>query len=397
MSDTDLDVAAREVATAVADAAAMIAEHPAAAEGQRVGGYMFWLGMILARIEGQVTFDPDFPMFRVVDPRSREGGDNSDQRYLTTNLRGGETYRLWGRIGQADRVEVQIYAGGAPWDPQNPGRMASYLAFEDLAVDDDGSFEIIAGPQHRDGNWLENPADGSSLLVRQVYGNWDAADPGEVHIDRLGHEGDRMPPLSDVDLARRLRAAAREIRERVALWPHFVQRHYVDATAVNTISELTDPGDLGGVPGRWMAAGHFDLADDQALIVTTWPAPGNYQGIQLCDLWFSSLEYANRQSSLSGEQAELDDDGCYRFVIAARDPGVANWLDTGGIRRGVILLRFDGTRGAAIDASKQPTAELVALADLDAHLPAGTHRRTAEQRAADIARRRRHVQQRFGF
>lgn len=397
MSETDLDQAAGELATAVADAAAMIAAHPNSQEGQRAAGYMFWMGMILARIEGQVVFEVDFPMFRVVDPRSREGGDNADQRYLTTKLNGGDTYRVWGSVGRADRLEFQIYAGGAPWDPNNPGRMASHLAFEDLRIEPDGSFEVVASPDRVEGNWLENPSDGSGLLVRQVYSDWGTTVPGEVHIDRVGHEGDRMPALSEERLVRRLRAAAKEIRQKVALWPRYVQRQYVEAIPANTISELSDPGEMGGVAGRWMAAGHFDLDDEQALVITTRPAPGNYQGIQLCDLWFSSMEYANRQSSLTGHQAVLDDDGRYRFVVAGTDPGVANWLDTGGLRRGVVLLRFDGTGQAPIDPTQQPTAEVVALADLDEHLPVATARRSPAERAADLARRRRHVQQRFGY
>ena len=40
---------------------------------------------------------------------------------------------------------------------------------------------------------------------------------------------------------------------------------------------------------------------------------------------------ANRQSSLNGHQAVLDPDGVFRAVISARDPGVPNWLDTGGV------------------------------------------------------------------
>ena len=64
------------------------------------------------------------------------------------------------------------------------------------------------------------------------------------------------------------------------------------------------------------------------LVVHYRRAGGDYQGIQLADLWFSSLEYANRQTSLTADQAVLDDDGAFRFVVCATDPGVANWLDT---------------------------------------------------------------------
>ena len=51
-------------------------------------------------------------------------------------------------------------------------------------------------------------------------------------------------------------------------------------------------------------------------------ALGNY--------WWETIDYANHQSSLNGFQAVLDDDGVFRAVVSARDPGVANWLDTAG-------------------------------------------------------------------
>jgi len=52
------------------------------------------------------------------------------------------------------------------------------------------------------------------------------------------------------------------------------------------------------------------------------------------------LEYRSRRASLNSRQMELGNDGSYRLVIAARDPGVANWLDTGGHRRGTMFWRF---------------------------------------------------------
>lgn len=395
-SDVNVDDAFGELIASLGEAAAFVRSHEFSSDGQRAAGYAFVLAMLIARLEDQVVFDPDVPYFRVIDPRTREGGDNADQRYLSSRLNGGDSYRIWGNVGSARRLDVQIYAG-APFESGSRGRMASFLSFEDLDVAGDGTFDVIASPSPTPGNWLENPQDGTAMLVRQVYSDWDDDAPGEVHIDRIGHEGSLKPALTDGVLADRLRAAAADLGTRVNLWPAFVAARYLDTAPVNTISPLMDPGSLGGVPGRWMAHGTFDLADDEALIVTTWPAPGNYQGIQLCDLWFSSLEYANRQTSLTGDQAHLDADGCYRFVVAGADPGVANWLDTTGFRRGVILLRFDGTDGTSIDPDHQPVAQKVALAELAGHLPAGTPRCTPADRTAQLARRRRHVQRRFGF
>ena len=401
---------------ALASRARWLRDHPFCEDAtDRPGAYMLMVHMLIGHLEEDLLFDADFPTFRVVDPRVRGGGDNPDQRYLMARINGGDTYRIWGRIGCERRVELQIYAGN-PYVAGGGGRSAGFLAHEDLKVAADGSFEVIAspepprqpqppstpasGPPATAGaaavNWIENPPDGTRILVRQVYGDWPAEGMGEIHIDRAGHEGDLKPLLDADELAARLRRATEGFDSHVGLWPEMVRSFYVERRPPNEMSEPVDPGALGGVSGRFMAFGTWDLAEDEALVVTAWPASGNYQGIQLADLWWSSLEYANRQTSLTGDQAVLGDDGSYTFVVCATDPGVANWLDTMGMRRGVVMLRFDGTHEAEFDPAKRPVARVVPLDGLDRELGDGVARISAAQRRAAIAARRAHVQARFG-
>ncbi len=359
----------------------------------RAGAHRFMVSMMIARLEEHVLFEPDFPFFRVLDTRTREGGDNPDQRYLISRVNPGETYRIWGTLGDARRLEVQIYAG----DPyRGVGRMASYLAAEDLQVRDDGTFEVIASPTEQPGNWLENPADATRVLVRQIYSDWETATtPGEVHIDRVGHEGDVLPPLRPEILAERLRAATDDLVAQARVWPAMVQQGSL-AMPANQLSEPFDPGAAGGVPGRWMVRGNFALGADEAMVITAWPGTGDYQGIQLLDPWFSSVEYANRQTSLTGDQAHLDSDGAYRFVVSGRDPGVPNWLDSAGLARGAIMMRFDGAQDPVFPAGQHPQTVTVRIDALGEVLPADTPRFDPARRAQQIAIRRRHVQQRFG-
>lgn len=360
----------------------------------RAAGFAFLSSMLIRTLEEEVTQDVAYPFFRVLDQRVREGGDNPDQTYLITPLEAGASYRLWGRMGGERRLEFQVYAG----DPFVPGggRMAAYLAAEDLALEPDGSFEIHLSPERRPGNWLENPADGSELLVRQIFSEWKGELPGEVHIDRVGLEGAAKPKLSEAAMAEKLERAAQTLARHVRIWPTFVQNNYLSKQAPNELTPPFDPGALGGVPGRFMATGTFELGPDEALLIRSWPASGNYQGIQLTDLWFSSLEYANRQTSLSGDQARLSSDGSYWFVISRRDPGVSNWLDTVGRKRGVILLRYDGMTESSFPPERIPTAHKVTLAELRQHLPADEPMFSPEQRAQQIALRRRAIQRRLG-
>lgn len=358
----------------------------------RASAYSFISSMMIARLEEDVIFDPDFPYFRVLDHRIREGGDNPDQRYLITDIRGGESYRIWGHVGSERRLEFQTYAGD-PYVAGGGGHAAAYLNSDTLKIGPDRSFEVFLTPERRGANWLPNPADANQLLVREIYSDWSHETPGDIHIDRIGHEGDAKPFVDETMMAARLRKAASDLRTHVRVWPTMVAKRYLGLP--NQLSKPFDPGSLGGVPGRFMVSGAFDLAPDEALVIHTWPASGNYQGIQLADLWFSSLEYANRQTSLTGDQAVKDADGSYWFVISAKDPGVPNWLDTMGRRRGVILLRFDGMKEKSFNPAHDPTAVKVKLADLRHSLPADTPHVTAAERATVLAERRHHVQLRF--
>ena len=102
-------------------------------EAEQVGAYRHILRSVAKGMEAEILQDADFPYFRILDFWLREGGDNPDQRYAFTPIRGGETYRVWGELGSAARLEFQIYAG-RPWD--GSGTSAGYLAFEDLALAD---------------------------------------------------------------------------------------------------------------------------------------------------------------------------------------------------------------------------------------------------------------------
>ena len=73
---------------------------------------------------------------------------------------------------------------------------------------------------------------------------------------------------------------------------------------------------------------------------------------------------------MNGFQVEVDPDGVRRYVVAHRDPGVANWIDTTGLPEGFLSLRWTySERPAAL-----PTTRVVKLRfdEIRAQLPAGT-------------------------
>lgn len=390
-----LSAAMSDFAKAVDDARVAIESHPYYGDdAERAAGASYLFAMLLRRIEVQLQQDPDFPMFASVDYRVREGGDNPDQHYQSATIRGGATYRIWGRRGTVRRLDFQLYAG-APYLPGG-GRAVSALNSEELRVDRNGNFEVTISLERTHGNWLPTATDVTAVLVRQTFSDWKNEIPAEVHIDRVGFEGAPRPRPTSAEQAERVRRAAEALRNAAANWPEFVRRGYVDRAPANILTPPIGTAAQGGLPGRWYSGGWWHLEDDEALIITAWPMPGNYQGVQLTDLWFSSLEYANRQTSLNGDQTARSADGAYRIVISARDPGVANWLDTTGLPRGVIMLRFDGLGQRPFPNDKFPSLEKVKFTELASRLPAATLRLSTEERAKVLRDRRAAIQRRYG-
>ena len=125
------------------------------------------------------------------------------------------------------------------------------------------------------------------------------------------------------------------------------------------------------------------------------PTPPQYIGFHLANLWGESLDFANHQSSLNGHQAERDADGGLRYVIAHRDPGVPNWLDTTGQPEGFMALRWAYPEKPPHDEWPTVAVVKVGFDAIRAHLPAGTRSVSAAERRERIRVRREHVQRRY--
>jgi len=201
-----------------------------------------------------------------------------------------------------------------------------------------------------------------------VYSDWDAERRGTISIHRADRRG-AAPPAADAGAAaRRYRVAGKILVSRLRTFLAFPEWFYLNLP-VNT---MTPPRPTpGGLATQFSSAGHYDLRDDQAMIVTV-PAADKktapYQGIQLGSLWYVSLDYINHQTSLTADQARIDPDGRIRFVISERDPGLANWLEQTGHSRGYVQIRWQRlSRDLGTDDG--PRVEVVPFAGLAQALP----------------------------
>jgi hypothetical protein len=136
------------------------------------------------------------------------------------------------------------------------------------------------------------------------------------------------------------------------------------------------------------------LAPNEALLIEmTIPVPPAYCGFHLSNLWGESLDFANHQSSLNIFQAEVDADGVYRYVIAHRDPGVPNWVDTTGLPEGFLTFRW--TYSQRPDQLPMMKVQKVDFAEVRNHLPSGVRTVSAAERRERVRARQAHVQRRY--
>ena len=80
---------------------------------------------------------------------------------------------------------------------------------------------------------------------------------------------------------------------------------------------------------------------------------------QLDNYWMESLDYRYLPVNLNKRSAYPNADGTVTIVVAARDPGVRNFITTGGHTSGTMLLRWVKAR-----THPHPRCEVVKLANL---------------------------------
>jgi len=84
----------------------------------------------------------------------------------------------------------------------------------------------------------------------------------------------------------------------------------------------------------------------------------------LQDVFMLSFDYWSRTTSFNMTQMAADEDGFFTYVIAHRDPGVHNWLDTGGRRQTIFGQRWQAFPAKNGSAPPAVTSQLVQWKDL---------------------------------
>lgn len=415
-------------------------------------GYRYLMGFVHAGVERAFHNDPQRPQFRnTLSVITRGTIDNADAIYFYAPIDGRESYRIHGEMGAFGHWSGESTTTGGRKAPHylifetSAGELAGdsgdlselrpgmktqtgRLDSSEIAVNADGSFEILLAPNKPasyTGNFIStmkfvnkpHPVDpsigperyASYISGRQLFNDWEHEEAIHFEITQLGAEASHPPPYSAQLAAQDIRRFGEIVRNQMHFWNAFwtipmgsygerpgtipgVAFKRNEFNRINVASGATG----GGMSTNLYAGGIFELETGEVLIIENRiQLQPNYMGIQLSNLWGESIEYANRIGSLNGHQMTVDPDGIIRVIIAHRDPGVPNWLDTSGHHEGFIAPRWAYSETPAQDQWPSISLKKVPFDELRRHLPESTPIITPQQRQKQVEIRQRHVQRRF--
>jgi hypothetical protein len=302
--------------------------------------------------------------------------DNPDTRYAFSAIDDTRTYRLLGTRGQAAYVGLTF---GTPIGKGAVGgrtgtTVQAHLDQFDLGPGGEVDILIVPegqvpDPQSRNATESKNvivvPPGTGQLAVRETFFDRWRDRPADLRIQLVGEV---PPPLLGVEeLASKMEFAALFVQfvadTAVHMWHdtagnvnHFGgtagSEHVAaqeDEVRSHSNAEMTYHG------GRWV------LGQDEALVVTVHKPPNDflYWGLTTASAWMESLDYRYTTTNLNNHTAERSPDGDWRLVISPRDPGVPNWIDTGGRLEGYMIVRW-----VLADHPPHPSCQLASIASL---------------------------------
>ncbi|ATI80687.1 hypothetical protein [Sphingobium yanoikuyae] len=312
-------------------------------------------------------------------PDARMGGDNPDNCYRLAGIAHGGRYRVSGRVLDACPAHVS-FTLVENWGTSITVQMVELPGIE---VDGDGRFIITIDDQPANGriNHLTTNPRVKFLFVRDSMMDWSGETPLQLEIERIGPVAGASPSLEA-----RLDEALRRVREDVPLYYWFFR--FSAGKAVNSVPQPMRTASVGGLATQASSIGRLHLEEDQAAIIRFRPAGAAYNSLQLAMWWYHSIDAHRLQTGLSAEQALPNGDGTITTVVSAHDPGIANWVETGGFKDLLPMIRWQGLSTGAEKNGPAHWLDIVPLTKIDHHLSNDVTRISSEERARQLAVRR---------
>lgn len=368
---------------AFADAGGIDAENMALLD-DAVDEYAMYAAMAAVNISDSYAGKPSFSWIvtppHTLDGQAVEGSrilsDNPDTLYRIAYVNPGASYVIHGKVNGEKPTDI-VFTVQVGLN----GQQGTVITGDDLVVNPDGTFTITADSDPTkigQPNHLYLEPGTSAIFSRNTVTDWNTQQAMSLSIEQVDGPTTQLAPEAVLGIAQQVMHIG-----ATSLAPA-----WFSLAAKTPVNELTAPANQGGptLVTQMQSSGRFQLADDEAMVITVDPGSAKYFTIPVTNDWTVTPDYVNEPTSLNNDQAIANPDGTYTFVVSPTDPGVANWVSTGGLNQGTIYARFQGLDPASTD-NPTLTTQVVKLDELDSVLPPTTVYVTPEERAQQIAER----------
>jgi hypothetical protein len=325
-------------------------------------GYRYLARLVRAGLEGFLEdADPRAPVLkRVVHETVKMGADNPDNYYQNATISGAYTYRIKGNRGTVSYLAFGTQAGHYGQGGGMPP--TGFLEASELELDENGDFEIVLSCERQPKNWLRMTPETGLLIVRQTFLDRSTETIASLRIERT--DGPNTPlPVTPAMVDEGLKNASTLVAGASLLfskWARDFQAH--SNTLPRFDQEVSNAA--GGDPNIAYYHSHWRLGPDEALVIEVMPPECQHWNFQLNNYWMESLDYRFFTVHRNKHTATRRPDGSVRLIVAHRDPGLPNFIDTVSHTSGTMLFRW-----VRADAHPVPSTRVVRFNDLSS-LPA---------------------------
>tara|TARA_R110000823_G_scaffold210224_13_gene340564 strand:- start:23064 stop:24248 length:1185 start_codon:yes stop_codon:yes gene_type:complete len=302
------------------------------------------LHILMHGLEAWLEADPARPFFTsFINQHKKLLGDNPDARYFSAVIDPAHSYRIRGNLADATYTSFTAELG-AGVDGDGIGSTLNDTEFE---ADANGDYEIIASATKVKGNWLRLPEGASSITTRHYYERKLSINNDRLHhipitIENL-HSVDPRPSPNDAAIAAGIRRVTDFVKRNTIPMNSDVSLPWVSRVPNQFPPPKQDASNESvtyAAKDNVYSMAPFVLGPNQALIIRGRFPKCRFANVVLFNRFLQTLNYEERQISLNRAQTRLDEDGNFEMIVAHRDPGSPNWLDTEGRPYGIMFWRF---------------------------------------------------------
>lgn len=307
----------------------------------RAEGFRYLTRLLRIGLDMHVEFaDAEFPgFFEICNETAKFGADNPDNLYQYARLRGDCEYLIRGHRNSVNYLSFRTQKGG--YETDGKMRECGFVDAKNLKLDPNGYFEMTVSAQPREGNWLSMDADTNALIVRHTFHDRRAETAADLSIERINADA-RPQPLQAGPFAQGLLRAADFVASTSRLFADWAESYLAHPNQLPLADQALCQS-VGGDPNILYYHSYWKLGDDEALVIDVAHIPEcDTWNLQINNYWLESLDYRYHRICINKHNAHYNPDGGVTLVLAHRDPGHPNWLETAGHSKGTCLFRWVG-------------------------------------------------------